>query len=92
MDKKLRTGDIVRIVAGHDSGRFMIVAKVDEDRLVVLDGKTRTVEKQKKKNIAHVRAIGRACEQLIYLIENEKVENHELRKELKRFSDEQNRR
>jgi ribosomal protein L14E/L6E/L27E len=51
-------GDVVRSTAGHDQGRLMIVWETaDADCVTVVDGRTRTLEKPKKKKCKHLKAI-----------------------------------
>lgn len=76
-----KKGDVVRSVAGHDSGRrFVILEVIDEQYVLIADGKTRTVEKPKKKKNKHLRAVSG------YQMEidpNTKLQNSELHKFLK---------
>lgn len=49
-----RIGDIVLGRAGREKGRFLVVVKVEADRLFLSDGKERKLEKPKEKNRKHV--------------------------------------
>lgn len=53
---KITAGTVVISRAGHDSGRAMLVVKVDGGFVFVADGKERKLEKPKKKNLKHVGA------------------------------------
>ena len=55
---KFSVGDMVISLCGHDKGRYLIVIAVDGDSIIVCDGKARSAEKQKKKKIKHVKALG----------------------------------
>jgi ribosomal protein L14E/L6E/L27E len=55
---EIKAGDVVRSVAGHDKGGlFVVLDAVDADFVLYADGKTRTVEKPKKKKRKHLRAV-----------------------------------
>ena len=59
-------GDVVRSMAGHDKGRLFAVVGLDGSGYALLaDGRTRTLEKPKKKKLRHIRPPGRlpaSCE------------------------------
>lgn len=44
--------------AGREAGRFFIVAATDGAELLLADGKSRSLDKPKRKNPAHVQATG----------------------------------
>lgn len=55
MENKWETGRVVISRAGHDKGSPMVIyQKISETRVSVIDGKTRTFEKLKMKNINHL--------------------------------------
>ena len=45
---------VVRSIAGHDSGSWLVVMSLKNGFAFVADGKERRVEKPKKKNIKHL--------------------------------------
>ena len=52
----MEIGDIVISLAGHDSGKpFIVVAKVNEDFVLVADGMSRGMENPKLKRKRHLR-------------------------------------
>lgn len=51
-------GMIVLAKAGREAGRFFIVAATDGAELLLADGKSRSLDKPKRKNPAHVQATG----------------------------------
>lgn len=53
MEAKL--GMIVRSVAGHDKGRFLVITAADDDFAFIADGKERRLEAPKKKRLKHLR-------------------------------------
>ena len=52
---EVKAGDVVRSAAGHDrGGLFVVLGAADADCVLLADGKTRTVEKPKKKKRKHL--------------------------------------
>ena len=47
-------GQIVYSKNGHDKGKSFIVTKIEGEYLILVDGKTRRVDKPKKKKAKHV--------------------------------------
>lgn len=47
-------GMIVRSKAGHDKGSFFVVLKVENDIAYIIDGKSRTHDKPKRKKLIHL--------------------------------------
>lgn len=47
-------GSIVKAIAGRDSGKFFMVMTVDGTEAFIVDGKTRKLEKPKKKKLKHL--------------------------------------
>lgn len=55
MIEKIVPGQIVRSKAGHDMFKhFVIIEVVDNDFVLISDGKTRKLDKPKKKKIKHL--------------------------------------
>lgn len=49
--------DIVMSVAGRDKGNYYMVVGIDNQRVLVADGKCKTIEKPKQKNIKHLQLV-----------------------------------
>lgn len=76
-----KAGDVVRSAAGHDAGGLFVVLDASDDTFVwIADGKTRTVEKPKKKKRKHLKAVSAAPMQLL---SEARPINAEVRKYLK---------
>lgn len=56
--KGIKPGTLVVSVAGHDKLRVYLVVRVDTKFAWLTDGRLRPLEKQKKKNITHLRPLG----------------------------------
>ena len=51
--------DVVQSLAGHDSGKLFMVTGVEEERLLLADGRNRKLENPKRKSPKHVRLVAR---------------------------------
>ncbi len=54
----MEKGAIVRSTAGHDKGRLYVVLSAEGKNLFLADGRRRTMDKPKKKQIKHVEFTG----------------------------------
>ena len=69
--------------AGRDKGQLFYVIDADEQYVYLADGKSRRLEKPKRKKRKHIEQIPRTESRIAEKIRNgEKVLNSELRKEL----------
>ena len=69
--------------AGRDKGQLFYVIDTDEQYVYLADGKSRRLEKPKRKKRKHVEQVPRTESRIAEKIRNgEKVLNSELRKEL----------
>ena len=51
---ELKLGMIVKSMAGHDSGRFYVIVRLEQNKIYIADGKRRRLEKPKMKNPIHL--------------------------------------
>ena len=76
--------------AGRDQGQLFYVSDADEQYVYLADGKSRRLEKPKRKKRKHIEQIPRTESRIAEKIRNgEKVLNSELRKELASFGQKQ---
>lgn len=76
--------------AGRDQGQLFYVIDADEKYVYLADGKSRRLEKPKRKKRKHIEQIPRTESRIAEKIRNgEKVLNSELRKELASFGQKQ---
>ena len=76
--------------AGRDKGQLFYVIDTDEQYVYLVDGKSRKLEKPKRKKRKHIEQIPRTESRIAEKIRNgEKVLNSELRKELASFGQKQ---
>ena len=82
----IEVGAIVISKMGRDQGRsFVVVQEIDEDFVMLADGKLRTMDRLKKKRRKHLKTTGIVIEEMKARLENgQTVENHEVRSWLKR--------
>ncbi len=53
MEAKL--GMVVRSIAGHDRGNFLVITAIEDDFAYIADGKERKLDSPKKKRLKHLR-------------------------------------
>ena len=80
---ELSKADMIVSLAGRDKGQLFFVVDTDEQYVYLADGKSRKLEKPKRKKRKHIEQIPRTESRIAEKIRNgEKVLNSELRKEL----------
>ena len=78
--------DIIESLAGRDKGKFFYVIDVEENYVLIADGKGRKLENPKRKKLKHVRRVTRTETRVAAKILNgDKVLNSELRRDLATF-------
>lgn len=76
-------GNIVQSIAGRDQGDMFFVLKVEGEFLLLADGRSRRVEKPKRKKSRHVQFAAAEDIRVSQKIESgEKITNSELRRAL----------
>lgn len=59
----LKPGQLVRSLAGRDKGmHYLVLEKLDHKHVLLVDGRSRTIARPKKKNIAHLQHYERRAE------------------------------
>lgn len=81
-----RTGQLVRSIAGRDKGTEYLVIRAEGNYIYVADGKTRRLERLKKKKIKHVQGSYEISDEIVECLENGTLENHMIRRILARRS------
>ena len=80
----LEKGKIVKSLAGRDKGSLLAVMQIENNCVILCDGKERPIDRPKSKNLRHVEATP------FSLSEAELASNRALRKALRRLSSEIN--
>lgn len=87
---EIEKSSLVVSKAGRDQGQLFYVIDADEQYVYLADGKSRRLEKPKRKKRKHIEQIPRTESRIAEKIRNgEKVLNSELRKELASFGQKQ---
>ncbi len=81
-----RTGQLVRSKAGRDKGTEYLVIRAEGNYIYVADGKTRRLERLKKKKIKHVQGSYEISDEIVECLENGTLEDHMIRRILARRS------
>ena len=75
--------DIIESLAGRDKGKYFYVIDVEENYVLIADGKGRKLENPKRKKLKHVRFVSRIDSRVAdKLRTGDKVLNSELRRDL----------
>ena len=78
--------DIIISLAGRDKGKLFYVVDVEENYVLIADGKGRKLENPKRKKLKHVRRVSRTETRVAAKLQNgDKVLNSELRRDLAAF-------
>ncbi len=82
----IEAGQIVRCTAGRENGLFMIVCDVvDENFVLLTDGRTRKFISPKKKKIKHIQKTNTVVRELIPAIKDGSVTDKAIRNALSEF-------
>ena len=78
--------DIIESLAGRDKGKYFYVIDVEENYVLIADGKGRKLENPKRKKLKHVRRVTRTETRVaVKILNGDKVLNSELRRDLATF-------
>ena len=85
----MEVGSVVISKAGRDQGRlFVVIEVIDDDFVMVANGKLRTMEHLKKKRRKHLKPTGSVIVELRdRLSQSARVEDHEVRSWLEKEAD-----
>jgi ribosomal protein L14E/L6E/L27E len=81
VENKYNVGDIVLALAGRDSERiFVVVGILDENYVLIANGKSRKADFPKKKKIRHIELVKKADDMINLNLKNGKFTNAGLKK------------
>lgn len=81
-------GKFAKSKAGHDKDQIYVIVKEDEEYVYLMDGKTKTVDKPKKKKKRHIQVILKEDENVSRkLQEKEALTNEEIKAAIKKAFD-----
>lgn len=79
----IRKADVVRSLAGRDSGELFFVSALEGEYARIVNGRDRRLEKPKRKKLKHLKLVERSDDRTDEkLRQGEKVTNSELRRAL----------
>ena len=82
----MKVGDIVVSLCGHDIGEWYVVFEVSNNYVYLVDGKTKPLQKPKKKKIKHVAKTSFHAEKIATkIVQGEYMLDAEVQKTLKFF-------
>lgn len=83
----MEVSDIVESLNGRDSGKLFFVVGIEDEYVLIADGKGRRLEKPKRKKQKHTRLVARGHGRTAQKLQDaEKVQNSELRRALAAFA------
>jgi len=83
---KLREGQLVISKAGRDKGRFFLIYKVeDEQRVYMVDGKLRTLDRPKLKKVKHLAFTNTRMEGFERGLKEEALSDKDIREYIKAY-------
>lgn len=85
---EIAIGQVVKSRAGRDKGKiFLVLDRIDDEHLLIVDGDLRKLDKPKKKKIKHLIVYNTVVDGLKYKIENKiKINNAYIRRLLEPFN------
>ena len=86
--EEIAIGQVVKSRAGRDKGKiFLVLDRIDDEHLLIVDGDLRKLDKPKKKKIKHLIVYNTVVDGLKYKIENKiKINNAYIRRLLEPFN------
>lgn len=81
-----RIGEFAKSKAGHDKDEIFIIFNIEEEYVYLVNGKSRTVDKPKKKKLKHIQVINLTDNELQKKIEaNITVRNEDVKRAIKNY-------
>lgn len=62
--------EFAKSLSGHDKNQYYLVLKKDDEFVYLVNGKTKPLEKPKKKNLKHIQIIKRLPEEVKEMLED----------------------
>ena len=84
----IEVGKLAISKSGHDKNNIYVVMEVIEGFVILSDGKLKTIDKPKKKNIKHIQIIDYKSDEVIEKILNGKIIDEEIKRCIKLFKKE----
>ena len=81
-------GSLVISKSGHDKNHIYVVMEVESGFAYLVDGKLKTIDKPKKKNMKHIQKINYKSDEIIKKIDNKELRNEDVKRYIKIFKKE----
>ena len=82
----INESDIVISLNGRDEGKYFFVLGVEDEFVLLADGKGRKIEKPKRKKLKHIKFAAKSeCRVSEKIRNNEKITNSDLRRALAQY-------
>lgn len=82
----MEIGQIVYATKGRDAGKYFIIIDMDDKFVYIVDGKTRRLEKPKKKNKSHVKAAKQIIPEIREKLKKSELTDREIQEILSNFN------
>ncbi len=76
MQTKFDVGSVVKSTYGHDKGELFVVLSVNESNAFIVNGKSRKIEKPKKKNLKHIYLLLKNTDLKELIVNNKATDAH----------------
>ena len=81
-----RKGEFARSKAGHDKNEIFIIYNIEEEYVFLVDGKSRTTDRPKKKKWKHIQVINETDDELQTKIEaGKEMLNEDIKRAIKKY-------
>ncbi|MBE5934597.1 MAG: hypothetical protein E7262_02250 [Lachnospiraceae bacterium] len=81
-------GSLIISRSGHDKNHIYVVMEVESGFVYVVDGRLKTIDKPKKKNIKHIQVVNNKPEDIMEKIDNNSLRNEDIKRCIKLFKQE----
>lgn len=81
----VKIGAFAKSKAGHDCGEIYVIIYCDKEYAYLVNGKTKTINKPKKKKLKHIQFIDYVEPVIIERINNNLVNNENIKKAIKDY-------
>ena len=71
-----KIGEFAKSKAGHDKEEIFIIINIEEEYVYLVDGKSRILDKPKKKKIKHIQVINQIDEELQRKLETNLIKSY----------------
>lgn len=85
--EELKAGRLVRSLAGRDKGEhYLVLRSLDARHVLLVNGRNRTLERPKKKNLAHLQPYRRRVENMEELMGAQKLTDSQVISYIKKLA------